>query len=98
LICTFLLLPRQIVHQPIRHSYVGAELLSAENPVSGLKDTWYISEYAIGGVQLVWRVGIMNSDSQHNFGPQKTVSRADAAMIFMRLSKALTGERLTLTV
>ena len=78
--------------------YVGVELLTAENPVSGLKDTWYVSEYAIDGVQLVWRAGIMNGDSQHNFGPQKTVSRADAAVIFMRLSKALAGEQLTVSV
>lgn len=78
--------------------YVGAELPTAENPVSGLKDTWYVSEYAIDGVQLVWRAGIMNGDSQHNFGPQKTVSRADAAVTFMRLSKALAGERLTVSV
>lgn len=78
--------------------YVGTELPTAENPVSGLKDTWYVSEYAIDGVQLVWRADIMNGDSQHNFGPQKTVSRADAAMIFMRLCKALTGERLTISV
>lgn len=40
----------------------------------------------------------MNGDSQHNFGPQKTVSRADAAVIFMRLSKALAGEQLTVSV
>lgn len=79
-------------------SCAGAELLTAENPVSGLKDTWYVSEYAIDGVQLMWRAGIMNGDSQHNFGPQKAVSRADAAVTFMRLSKALAGERLTVSV
>lgn len=79
-------------------NYIGAELPTAENPVSGLKDTWYVSEYAEAGVQLVWRTGIMNGDSQHNFDPKKTVSRADAAAIFMRLSKALSGEQLTVSV
>ena len=37
----------------------------------------------------------MNPDQQHNFNPRNGVTRADAAVVFMRLSKALAGERLT---
>lgn len=76
----------------------GAELPTAVNPVEGLKDSWYVSVYAEESVQLVWRTGIMNGDSQHNFNPKQAVTRADAAVILMRLRKSLNGESLTVTV
>lgn len=76
----------------------GARLYEAVNPVIGFKDSWRISDYAIDGAKLVWRAGIMNGDSQHNFDPKSPVSRADAAVIFMRLDRALAGERLTVSV
>ena len=76
----------------------GLELPTAQNPVSGLKDTWYVSIYAEEGVQLVWRTGIMNGDSQHNFGPKVAVTRAEAADVFMRLDRCIAGESLTVSV
>lgn len=75
----------------------GFELWEAENPVYGFKDSWYTSSYANEGVIMVWRVGIMNGDSDHNFHPKAQVSRAEAADIFMRLDKAIAGEVLTVT-
>lgn len=76
----------------------GLELPTAQNPVSGLKDTWYVSAYAEEGVQLVWRTGIMNGDSQHNFGPKVAVTRAEAADVFMRLDRCMAGESLKVVV
>lgn len=76
----------------------GLKLPTAQNPVSGLKDTWYVSIYAEEGVQLVWRTGIMNGDSQHNFGPKVAVTRAEAADVFMRLDRCIAGESLTVSV
>lgn len=74
------------------------QLPTAKNPVDGLKDTWYVSAYAEEGVQLVWRTGIMNGDSQHNFGPKVAVTRAEAADVFMRLDRCMSGESLTVSV
>lgn len=76
----------------------GIPLQVADNLGWGAKDSWSVSRYAQESVQLVWQSGIMNNDSQYNFNPQKTVSRADAAVIFMRLHKAMNGERLTVVI
>ena len=74
------------------------ELPTAQKYVSGFKDTWYVSPYAEDGVRLVWRVGIMNGDSQYNFGPKTIVDRAEAADILMRLDRAIGGEHLTVSI
>ena len=74
------------------------ELPTAKKCVVGFKDSWNVSSYAEEGVRLVWRVGIMNGDSQHNFGPKVEVSRAEAADVFMRLHRAMAGESLTVYV
>lgn len=76
----------------------GKQLPNAKNPVYGFKDAWYVSDYAVNGVELVWHAGIMNGDSQYNFGPKIAVSRADAADVFMRLDRCLSGESLTVSV
>lgn len=73
----------------------GLELAAAQSCVRVFKDSWSISSYALDGVDLLWRTGIMNGDSQHNFGPRDQVSRAEAADIFMRLDRAVNGEHLT---
>lgn len=76
----------------------GVELQTAANPVIGFKDSWYISMFAVDGVELMWQAGIMNGDSQHNFNPRSPVTRADAAAIFMRLDQAMAGETVTVSV
>lgn len=85
-----------LIERYVRLRNVG--LLEAQNPVIGFKDSWRFSSYAEDGIMLVWRAGIMNGDSQHNFDPKSPVSRADAAVIFMRLDRALAGERLSVSV
>jgi len=74
------------------------ELPTAKKCVAGFKDSWSVASYAEEGVRLVWRVGLMNGDSQHNFGPKVEVSRAEAADVFMRLHRAMAGENLTVYV
>lgn len=76
----------------------GQRLRQAQNPVRGFKDSWYISEYAVSGVNLVYLAGIMNGDSEHNFGPRTAVTRAEAADVFMGLDRCLGGESLTVSV
>ena len=71
------------------------ELQDAENALWRVKDCWSVSYYAEDGVVMVCETGLMNPDQQHNFNPRNGVTRADAAVVFMRLSKALAGERLT---
>lgn len=63
--------------------------------LSQVKDCWSVSPFAESGVILVCDAGIMNPDSQYNFNPRNKVTRADAAVVFMRLKKSLSGERLT---
>lgn len=80
------------------YNYLEAEsieLPEAENPYWQMKDCWSISPYAERGVQTACDVGLMNPDQQYNFNPRKGVTRADAAVVFMRLSKVLAGEQLT---
>lgn len=67
----------------------------AENALNRLKDCWTVSSYATHSVAMVCETGLMNPDSQYNFNPRNNVTRADAAVVFMRLNKALAGERLT---
>lgn len=74
---------------------IGTELPLAENALNRVKDCWAVSPYAEDGVVMVCESGLMNPDAQYNFNPRGHVTRADAAVVFMRLSKALAGERLT---
>ncbi len=71
------------------------EIQMTENAMYRVKDCWLISRYAERGVFIVCETGLMNPDSQFNFNPQNGVTRADAAVVFMRLTKALAGEQLT---
>lgn len=73
----------------------GKKLESADNALYRVKDCWAVSPYAEKGVMMVCESGLMNPDAQYNFNPAGNVTRADAAVVFMRLSKALTGEQLT---
>lgn len=73
----------------------GTKLKVAANALYRLKDCWSVSPYAEGGVTMMCEAGLMNPDGQYNFNPRNNVTRADAAVVFMRLSKALAGEQLT---
>lgn len=73
----------------------GKELPLAENALYQVKDCWAVSPYAERGVITVCESGLMNPDAQYNFNPRDNVTRGDAAVVFMRLNKALAGEQLT---
>lgn len=73
----------------------NVELEDAENALWRMKDCWSVSYYAEDGVVMACETGLMNPDQQYNFNPKSGVTRADAAVVFMRLSRALSGERLT---
>lgn len=77
---------------------IGAELPEAKSALDSLKDCWFVSPYAEESVWTMCHAAIMNPDAQYNFNPKGNVTRADAAVVFMRLSKALAGEQLTGTV
>ena len=82
----------------IINNYISSKeikLQNAENAFSRIKDCWSVSPYAQYGVIMVCGTGLMNPDSQYNFNPRNNVTRADAAVVFMRLNKVLAGERLT---
>lgn len=82
----------------ILHNYLntmGKKVELAENAFNRVKDCWAVSPYAEKGVVMVCESGLMNPDAQYNFNPKGSVSRADSAVVFMRLSKALAGEQLT---
>lgn len=95
---------------PVTHEELAAMLYNfaesldydfpkAQNP-SGLlpyKDSWYVAAYAVKSVQWVCQVGLINGDSQLNFKPKEVVTRGEAADIFMRLHKAMAGEKLVIT-
>ena len=74
---------------------IEEKLGPAEDALNRVKDCWAVSPYAEDGVVMVCESGLMNPDAQYNFNPRGNVTRADAAVVFMRLSKALAGERLT---
>lgn len=78
--------------------YTSASFKNLESSVQApLSASIYLlaPPYAEKGGMMVCESGLMNPDTQYNFNPKGNVTRADAAVVFMRLSKALAGEPLT---
>lgn len=72
----------------------GILLLDAEDAPNGFKDASSVSTWARDGLELMRRTGILTGYADGTFGPKKTATRAEAAMIFMRLCVLLDGENL----
>lgn len=70
----------------------GVSLPDADNPASSFKDASSVSSWARDGLELMRRTGILSGYDDGTFGPKKTATRAEAAMIFMRLRLLLNGE------
>lgn len=68
---------------------VEADFLNAEGE-NKLADFSAVSDYAKGSVEAIARTGLMIGDNNGMFNPRKQASRAEAAMVFMRLKQKLT--------
>lgn len=68
--------------------YIGVTL-PADNGASGFTDDSSISPYAADEVQRVWQAGLMQGRTDGSFDPSGTATRAEVAIVFMRLMKLL---------
>lgn len=55
------------------------------------RDQASISDWALDGVDVIRHAGLMLGDENGRFNPQANTTRAEAAVVFMRLSQATTG-------
>ena len=62
---------------------------SARNAVSGFRDMDSVSAYAIVPVNTLRQCGILNGDEERRVLPQKSMTRAEAATVFMNLRSKL---------
>lgn len=69
----------------------GIELAEAENPIAYFKDASSVDSWAKKGLELMRKSGILAGDSNGNFRPLASATRAEAAAVFMRLDKAING-------
>ena len=69
----------------------GKTLPNTSTPVSGFKDIDQVSSWAKDGLELMRVTGLIVGDSNGNFNPKKTATRAEAATLFVRLYHALYG-------
>ena len=62
---------------------------AADNAVSSFRDMDSVSAYAICPVNTLRQCGILNGDEQRRVLPQKSMTRAEAATVFMNLQNKL---------
>ena len=67
----------------------GYVLPDAADPPDRFRDEAAVSSYAREGVELMRRTGLISGYSNGEFRPKRTVTRAEAAVIFARLDRAL---------
>ena len=72
-------------------SFKNITLPEISDVVTSFNDASSVSEYAVEGLELMRISGIIRGDDAGNFNPKSTATRAEAAMIFMRLSEAING-------
>lgn len=65
------------------------EIKSEGDVVTAYGDAASVSSWAVSGVETMRKTGLMNGDEHGNFNPQKELSRAEAATVFVRLKNAL---------
>ncbi|MEN6316260.1 MAG: S-layer homology domain-containing protein, partial [Clostridiaceae bacterium] len=68
--------------------YIGVKL-PADNSTASFTDGSSISSYAAEEVQRVWQAGLMQGRTDGSFDPSGTATRAEVAIVFMRLMKLL---------
>ncbi len=69
--------------------YIDAEFLKGPAVEQGFLDLDQVSDYAVEAVEIMRRTGLFRGDGAGNFRPRATATRAEAAMVFTRLSLAL---------
>lgn len=67
----------------------GIRLPNADVVPSSFRDAGFVSDWAREGVELMRKTGIISGDSNGYFNPHQSATRAEAAMVFMRLSAKL---------
>lgn len=60
--------------------------------VTAFKDAATIPSWAVEGVEFMQSIGLMAGDNAGNFNPNKELTRAEAATIFMRMDQLLNDE------
>lgn len=70
----------------------GLTLPKTVAPADPFTDRNAVSSWAESGVELMRQTGILTGYGDGSFRPQSTANRAEAAMIFMRLAKALSSD------
>ena len=69
--------------------HIQVRLPDCENPPSSYSDAASISDYAVASIQEMTRCGIMAGDSEGTCRPKANITRAEAAVMFMRLATGL---------
>lgn len=67
----------------------GIQLPEADNPIAYFNDSYSVHDWAKSGVELMRKSGILAGDTNGNFRPLASASRAEAAAVFMRLDLAV---------
>lgn len=65
--------------------------LDEDERVNSYRDQSSIADWALDGVNVIRRTGLMVGDKNGRFNPQDNITRAEAAVVFMRLHQATTG-------
>lgn len=60
--------------------------------ITAFKDAATIPSWAVEGVEFMQSIGLMAGDNAGNFNPNKELTRAEAATIFMRMDQLLNDE------
>lgn len=70
---------------------INADLEENENSAA-FNDIAAIPSWALEGVKYMQAIGLMAGDSAGNFNPNKELTRAEAATVFMRMDQKLNGD------
>lgn len=70
---------------------INADLEENENSAA-FNDIAAIPSWALEGVKYMQAIGLMAGDSAGNFNPNKELTRAEAATVFMRMNQKLNGD------
>lgn len=70
---------------------INADLEENENSAA-FNDIAAIPSWALDGVKYMQAIGLMAGDSAGNFNPNKELTRAEAATVFMRMDQKLNGD------
>lgn len=76
-----------IIHRYL--NYIDAELPDTDDPAAPFSDMDDAAEYAVEAIDAMRLSGIINGYPQGDFRPENSITRAEAAKIFLTLYRAL---------